>query len=269
MSLVSGSFLAALWAGAGLLLAALGGLSCGPALRHEPHPQPEGKGDGHVTLATFNLYFPASGDASTVELIGLTGADVIFLQEVSHEWESVLRRRYRELYPQMLFAAAGAASGLGVLSRWPLRDEGLLPPVLKHPAWLIGVHTPRGELHVLNVHLRASRRPNQNLIAGLFSMGTDHELEIRRFFAACSVEPTLVVGDFNEGQDGSAVEWLEQRGFVDALARHRPGEPTARALGGLFEFTLDHILFQPALPALDAWVLRGGNSDHWPVLARF
>ena len=32
---------------------------------------------------------------------------------------------------------------------------------------------------------------------------------------------------------------------------------------------LDHILFRPSFPALDVWVLRGGSSDHWPVLARF
>jgi endonuclease/exonuclease/phosphatase family metal-dependent hydrolase len=259
----------------GRLLTALGAVAllgvhgCGRALQHDPQgPEPR-QGGGQFTLATFNLYFPAWNDPSTVELIGLTGADVIFLQEVSHEWESVLRRRYHDAYPQMLFAAAGAASGLGVISRFPLQDEGLLPAVWKHPAWLIRVQTPGGEIRVLNVHLRASRRPHQNLIAGLLGMGADHEVEIRRFVEACRGEPTLVVGDFNEGQNGPAVEWLERRGFVDALGRHRPGEPTARALGGLYESTLDHILFQPSLPALDAWVLRGGHSDHWPVLARF
>ena len=250
------------------MLGDLGGCSCGRALQHDP-PAPVPARDGHFTLATFNLYFPAWEDSSTVELLGLTAADVIFLQEVSHQWEDVLRRRYRDAYPQMLFAAAGAASGLGVISRFPLRDEGLLPAVWKHPAWLIGVQTPRGEIHVLNVHLRASRRPHQNLIAGLLGMGADHELEIRRFVEACRVPPTLVVGDFNEGQKGAAVEWLERQGFVDGLGRYRPGEPTARALGGLYESTLDHILFHSSLPALDAWVLRGGRSDHWPVLARF
>jgi len=269
MSRPCGRFLAAFGGVAGLLLAAVGVSGCGPALRHDERPPVPAQGDGHFTLATFNLYFGAWNDPSTVELVGRSGADVIFLQEVSHEWESVLRRRYHDAYPQMLFAAAGAASGIGVISRFPLRDEGLLPAVWKHPAWLIGVQTPRGEIHVLNVHLRASRRPHQNLIAGLLGMGADHELEIRRFVESCVVEPTLVVGDFNEGPEGSAVEWLERRGFVDALGRHRPGEPTARALGGLYESTLDHILFQPSLPALDAWVQRGGNSDHWPVLARF
>ncbi|HEU4577406.1 MAG TPA: endonuclease/exonuclease/phosphatase family protein [Polyangiaceae bacterium] len=242
---------------------------CGPALRHDPRPAPSGQGGGQFTLATFNLEFDAWGDSSTVELVGRTGADVIFLQEVSHEWERVLRRRYRQDYPEMLFAAAGGASGLGVISRFPLRDEGLLPAVWKHPAWLVAVLTPWREVHVLNVHLRASRRPHQNLIAGLLSLGADHEIEIRRFVAACTVPPTLVVGDFNEGRGGAAVEWLERQGFVDGLGRFRPGEPTARALGGLYESTLDHILFRPSFPALDVWVLRGGSSDHWPVLARF
>src|SRR4051812_43000392 len=203
MARAPGRFLAAFGAVAGLVLAALGVSRCGPALRHDARPPANVQGAGHFTLATFNLYFPAWDDPSTVELLGVSGADVIFLQEVSHEWEGVLRRRYQDAYPQMLFAAAGAASGLGVLSRFPLRDAGLLPPVLKHPAWLISVQTPRGEIQVLNVHLRASRRPHQNLIAGLLGMGADHELEIRRFVAACRVEPTLVVGDFNEGQNGS------------------------------------------------------------------
>jgi len=257
-----------------LLLLGLGctfALRCGPALRHHPPPRAPDPASarGQFTLASFNLYFPASDDAATVELIAQTGADVIFLQEVSPDWESTLRRRYGQAYPQMLFAPGGGASGLGVLSRFPLADEGFLPAALKHPAWLIGVQTPAGEAHVLNVHLRASKRPGQNLFAGLFSMGADHELEIRHFVGACSVEPTLIVGDFNEGQGGSAVEWLDRRGFVDALARFRPGEPTWRALGGLFESTLDHILFRASLPARDAWVVRGGNSDHWPLLARF
>jgi endonuclease/exonuclease/phosphatase (EEP) superfamily protein YafD len=247
-------------------------LGCGPALHHptEPAPHPSGA-PGRFTLASFNLYFPAWEDASTIELIGATGADVIFLQEVSPGWESVLRRRYAQAYPEMLFAARAGASGLGVVSRFPLRDAGLLPAALKHPAWLIGVQTPAGEVPVLNVHLRASKRPGQNLFAGLFSMSADHELEIRRFFEACSVEPMLVVGDFNESSEGAAVEWLEHRGFVDALGRYRPGEPTWRALplGWLFRATYDHILFRESLPALDAWVLRGGNSDHWPVVARF
>jgi endonuclease/exonuclease/phosphatase (EEP) superfamily protein YafD len=223
---------------------------------------------GELTLATFNVYFPAADDADTVATVGELGADVILLQEISPRWQVVLEQRYHESYPYRLFAPAGGAGGLGVLSRFPLRDEGFLKAPIKHPAWLVGVHTPLGDLHVLNVHLRASKRPGQNLLSGLFSRSSDHELEIRAFFAASRAPPDVVAGDFNEGPSGSAIKWLLGRGFVDALEQHRPGEPTFRTLGGLYATTLDHVLLGEGLSTVDAWVLRRGNSDHWPVVVR-
>lgn len=193
---------------------------------------------------------------------------MVFLQEVSPRWEEVLRERYVHIYPHMLFAPAGGAGGLGVMSRFPLEDAGFLPAVLKHPAWLVRVRAPQGDLIVLNVHLRASTRPGQNLISGLLGMSADHEAEIRAFFRAANAEPHVVVGDFNEGADGAALEWLERQGFINSLSYYRPGEPTWRALGGVLRNDLDHILARGCVEPLDAWVIRSGNSDHWPVVAR-
>ena len=232
-----------------------------PGPRARPAPAAE------LTLATFNIYFPAADDAETVAAVGETSADVILLQEVSARWQSALEQRYADVYPYRLFAPASGAGGLGALSRFPLRDRGLLRPVLKHPAWLVAVSTPIGELNLLNVHLRASARPGQDLVSGLLGLSSDHELEMRAFLDLCGVEPDVVAGDFNEAQDG-AVAWLVQRGFVDALSRHHAGEPTWRALGGLFSNALDHVLSNRALFAADAWVLRRGNSDHWPLIVR-
>jgi len=225
----------------------------------------------HFTLASFNLYFPAADDPETLETVGKTAADVIFVQEVSPRWEEVLRARYAQAYPYMLFAARSGASGLGVLSRFPVESAGLLPAVFNHPAWLIRLRLPTADLLVLNVHLRATKRRGQGLLPGLLSMSSDHAAEIRAFLSQCPGELSLVVGDFNEGPGGGAVEWLETQRFVDSLNRYRPGEPTWRALplAGLYRSTLDHILFRGCVDALDARVLHSGNSDHWPLLAHF
>jgi vancomycin resistance protein VanJ len=223
---------------------------------------------GDFTLATYNVYFPAADDANTAAAVGETAADVLLLQEVSPRWREVLEQRYAQSYPHRLYAPAGGAGGLAVLSRFPLRDQGLLAPVLKHRAWLVGVHTPAGDLNVLNVHLRASARPGQNILSGLFSMSRDHEHEIRAFFAACGLEPEIVAGDFNEGPRGGAVAWLVQRGYVDLLELHQPGEPTFRTLGGLYATTLDHVLLRGGVAAVGAWVLQRGQSDHWPLIVR-
>lgn len=220
------------------------------------------------TLATFNVYFPAADDPETVAAVGETGADVVLMQEISPRWRDVLERRYAAVYPYRAFAPAGGAGGLGVLSRYPLRDRGVLKAPLKHPAGLIDVHTPAGDLSLLNVHLRASRRPGQNLIAGLFSLSSDHEIEIRAFLDAAPVQPDVIAGDFNEGPRGAAVTWLTRRGFVDALEQHHPAEPTFRTLAGVYASTLDHVLVGARLTVVDAWVLRRGNSDHWPLIVR-
>jgi endonuclease/exonuclease/phosphatase family metal-dependent hydrolase len=230
-------------------------------------PRPPREGTQQLTVASFNLHFPVAGDPETTEAVGNASSDVVFLQEVSPHWEAALRQRYAGVYPHALFAPAGGASGLGVLSRFPLEERGVMPPVASHPAWLVRVVTPRADLYVLNVHLRAAQRPGQNILSGILSIASDHETEIRTFFENSHAPPDVVVGDFNEGPGGPAITWLEQRGFVDALDRYRPFQPTWRALG-VFRATYDHILTRGPASALDAWVLCEGRSDHWPIAAR-
>lgn len=241
----------------------LGVAACGAPGPVEPRAAP-----GELTLATYNVFFEAVDDADTVAAVGETGADVVLLQEVTARWQEVLEARYREPYPHRLFAPEGGAGGLGVLSRFPLRDLKHVPPLFKHPAWLVRVQAPWAELNVLNVHLRASRRAGQDIVSGLLSQSSDHELELRAFLDACDVLPEVVAGDFNDEPHEGGVAWLERRGFVDALERHHPGDPTFRVLGGLYSSTLDHILLDVGWSAADAWVLHRGNSDHWPLVAR-
>ena len=144
---------------AGALLAAVACWGVLLACRDTPGPSARPRSPREFTLATFNVYFPAADDPETVAAVGETGADVVLLQEISPRWRDVLERRYAGLYPYRAFAPAGGAGGLGVLSRFPLHDGGILKAPIKHPAWLLGVSTPAGDLSLLNVHLRASRRP--------------------------------------------------------------------------------------------------------------
>lgn len=241
-------------------------LGCGPRLRGPSEPT---AGGFVFTVATFNVYHPASSDPETVEAVGQTGADVIFLQEVTPSWREVLERRYGSEYPYRAFAPRGGAGGLGVLSRFPLDEARVLSPPIKHPAGLVRVKTPAGEVQVLNVHLRSVfTRNGKSFVGAFFSVGGDHVQELRAYLAHRRAMPTLIVGDFNENPGGPAIRWLKARGYVDALPRHRRDQHTWRALGGTLRLALDHILFDRAFELLDAWVVQRGNSDHLPVVAR-
>lgn len=243
-------------------------VGCGerPLTPREPTP-----GVAHFKLATFNIRDENATDPATLDAIGQLGAEVIALQEVTHEAEPLIRARYQDRYPYMLFYPSGSA-GLGFLSQWPVEDRGLTDPGRGwHPAWHVWVHTPAGMLETLVVHLRAPEGKGLANVSSVAALSSDHRQEIKTFTDVCAGDlPVVVLGDFNESPDGAAVQFLEDRGFRNALPLYRPGQFTWRApksVGGQFNSTIDHILFDPRMEPLDAYTLNIGRSDHLPVVA--
>lgn len=252
----------------GVLLCASG---CGERPLEPRDPTP---GAVHFKIKTYNVETNEQNHPATIEAIGAGDADVVFLQETSSYYEAVLRKRYAEQYPHQLYndnAPEYGTGGLAVLSHFPVYDGGFHKnPNGWHPAWHVLVQTPAGLMQVLNVHLRAVFNGDGNAVSSYFSTKSDHLGEIKAFMQDCTDPlPTLVVGDFNEGPDGRAVEYLEAQGFENALPLFRPGQFTWRhaSVANQMNQTLDHILFDDAFAPLNAWVINAGDSDHIPVVA--
>jgi endonuclease/exonuclease/phosphatase (EEP) superfamily protein YafD len=134
------------------------------------------------------------------------------------------------------------------------------------------VDVPGIPLQLLNVHLRSLLSGNSGALKSYLSTEADHVLEIEDLSSQCDAGfSNLVVGDFNEGPDGDAVDLLEREGYANALPAFHPGQPTwrYRSVAGQLEETVDHILYDETLRPLDAWVEVKGRSDHLPVLAHF
>ena len=105
---------------------ALLALGCGAPPLEPRDPTP---GVPHFTIATYNILGDSQGDVATRETIGETRADIICLEEVTAEWERVIRERYAADYPFMVFYAEGGAGGLGVLSKRRLIEEAFFEEV--------------------------------------------------------------------------------------------------------------------------------------------
>jgi endonuclease/exonuclease/phosphatase family metal-dependent hydrolase len=242
-------------------------VACGPVPLEPRDPDP---GVPHFVIQTYNIQDTSSGDPVTLEAVGAGNADVICLQEVTPVWEQALRTRYAQEYPYMLFHALDASEGLGFLSRFPLTDLGFHEEVHGwHPAWHAQAEMEMGPVQILNVHLRSVFTGTSGPVAAYFSTSSDHLEEVQGFSAACEQGfPTLVVGDFNEEPDGSAVAYLQNKGFQNALPLYHPGQPTWRDTASWqMEQTIDHVLFDHAFIPLNSWVENIGHSDHLPVLA--
>jgi endonuclease/exonuclease/phosphatase (EEP) superfamily protein YafD len=259
------------WAVAALLAAAALGPAAAGCPRTVRTPRPPPAPDTPAwTVMTYNVNFGLGGDASTIDAIRAGGADVVFLQETTPEWEDALRARLAGLYPYMAFRHGGGAGGLGVMSRLPFADVAVLaPPSGWFPAWRLRLETPLGALQALVVHLHPPVSERGSYVSGYFSTPRVRLAEIAGYFEAGDA---LVAGDFNEDNGGRAVEFLESAGLRSVLPEFRPGATTWRwgtVLGELTE-QLDHIVYASSrLEPLDARVLDAGRSDHLPVVATF
>jgi endonuclease/exonuclease/phosphatase (EEP) superfamily protein YafD len=235
-------------------------------------PRPA-SGASVLRLLSYNVNYGIPGDGETMDAIHQAKADLVLLQETNVAWERALRARLAPEFPHMAFRHRGGAGGLAVLSRRPLASIEFLAPAGGggwFPAARMVVETAFGRVQVLSVHLRPAVSDSGSLVNGHFSTPEIRATEIDSFYARLVPElPTLIAGDFNEEEDGSAVKLLLGRGMLSALQRFAPQRPTWRwpTVLGTLHRQLDHIFYDARLDVLSAEVREVGNSDHLPVLA--
>jgi endonuclease/exonuclease/phosphatase (EEP) superfamily protein YafD len=223
---------------------------------------------------TFNLNFGLAGDAPTLGAVAQQHADVVFLQETTPHWETVLRLQCGSDYPHIQFKhpGDGGAGGLGVMSKLPIEQIDYLPAKSWFPAERVVLASPLGRLQVLNVHLRPPISDRGSVVSGYFTTPPVRAQEISTFAVALDSNlPTLIVGDFNENERGRAVQWLTANGFKSALPEFQPDAQTWRwrtsyiALSGRY----DHLCYDAHLTPLRVEVRDAGRSDHLPVIGVF
>ena len=229
-----------------------------------------------LRVMTYNVNFGIPGDAPTMDAITAGRADVVFLQEINPAWERALRAAMASAYPHMYFHARGGAGGIAVMSRFRITAAEIIRPEGDgwFPALRVVLASPLGPLQALVVHLRPPVSDGGSFVAGHFTAPRIHEQEIARFCQALDrALPTLVVGDFNEEEDGRAVAYLARAawGMRSALPEFAPKQPTWRwpTSVGTLERRLDHIAYDVRLEPLSIEVIDAGRSDHLPVVGVF
>jgi endonuclease/exonuclease/phosphatase (EEP) superfamily protein YafD len=226
-----------------------------------------------LRVATFNVNFGVADAAANLDAIRRIDADVVLLQEVTGRSEPSYRLAFEEQYPHILFRDCCGAGGLAVLSKFPLSDARYLEPDAGwFPAWLATVQSPLGAVQLLNVHLRPPVSDSGSWVVGQFSTRSVRRAEIEGFWDAVDPDlPVVVVGDFNEGADGQAIDFLGEHGLRSALAQTASDADTWhwRTRFGELTAMLDHIVYDPRLSLLQVSVDEDSGSDHYPVVADF
>lgn len=246
----------------------LAAIACGGPMRTARAPAP---GEQPIRVVSYNVNYGLAGDRATFDAIFASGADIISLQETTPRWERLIRTYAPAEYVEKLFHDGPGAGGLALLSKWPVSDieyrDAPAPGWFPAGRYLVEV---RGQpIQVLAVHLRPPVSDSGSFVKGYFQSDEVHRVEIAAHAKLIDpVWPTIVLGDFNEDEGGDAIEWLEARGFENALPLYAPEAHTWRWDTWLGEITsnLDHVLFDRRLEAISARVDERGRSDHLPVV---
>jgi endonuclease/exonuclease/phosphatase (EEP) superfamily protein YafD len=226
-----------------------------------------------VRVVTYNVNWGFANPQEVVLFLDSADADVVCLQETHAAWEAYLKSALGKRYPYRVFEDRGGAGGIAIMSKQHIgavevleAEEGWFP------ALLATVDTAIGPVQFLNVHLKPPLNEGGSASASaLYNAGGVHLEEIQGFVRSVDQgRPVVIAGDFNENDDGRAVQWLVEQGYMDSLRAFDSYGKTWRwelSYGLALQGRYDHIMIGEGLGSTGAALVEVDASDHRPVVA--
>ena len=213
-----------------------------------------------LRVLTFNMFFGRADAEILVARVRQSGADVLFLQELTEEAVTRLKQAgLEDLMPHAQVELRGGSRGSGIYSRYPLSEGPQLAPTrMAHPTALLRL--PGGDA----VELVCVHPVTPQLGRG----GAVRWREELRVLPPPGELPRVLAGDFNATLDHAAFRNVLSLGYADA-ARQAGGAltPTWGPPGRRAVLTLDHVLADRRCAVLGYSVHLVPGSDHRAVYA--
>jgi len=220
------------------------------------------KANGPVLrVLTVNVLCGRADAEAVVALVRRTGADVLFLQELTGGAMTRLNRAgLDDLMPHRTTELRGSSLGSGIYSRFPLKEGRPLEPA--HAAQPTAVlKLPGGEAVELGcVHPRAPLPPSPRAV--------DRWRQELAVLPPPADLPRVMAGDFNATLDHAPFRRLLRLGYADAAREVGNAlTPTWGRLGEPALITIDHVLVDRRCAVLASSVHAIPGTDHRAVYA--
>lgn len=203
------------------------------------------------------------GNADRVaELLTVTQADIIVLEEISQDWVAALKPVLAD-WPYQLVEPRNDNFGIGVFSRFPMTasrtdylGDSEVPTLIAKiagggsPFTLIATHA----LPPMNAEYARLRNQQLELLPTLVEQADT---------------PVLLVGDLNCTPWSDHFQQLVRRADLQDSLRGRGLQPTWPAEMWLLRIPLDHCLYGEGIEILERRVGPDAGSDHLPVIVDF
>ena len=241
-----------------------------------PHSTPAAPAD--LTVMTYNILVSNTDVAQIAQNIRTNEPDVVALQELSPSMATRLQPLLVSDYPYRLI---NGAQGLGLYSRYPIRDARVLTlgPENSYAQWAI-VDTPDGVLTVYNAHPRnpdikwGRWRGRWPYVADFDPTRRDVAVARLADLVAQERGPLIVLGDLNLSEHNAGYARLTaslqdaHREAGSGLGNTFPAAPLGSIRVPFPLIRIDYVLYSSDLKAVTAYNGASGGSDHRPVVAR-
>lgn len=217
-------------------------------------PQTNGT-EASLTLMSANLHLDNADARPLLRLLAQHQPDVLVLLELSPEYAKQLNNL--DAYPHRQINADNSPFGMGLLSRYPLRDVRIVHDEDGIPTITAELDMDGKPLRVIAFHPMPPLEPRFHTArnVALKSMARD---------AQHHDAPTVIVGDFNATPWSSALTGLDTLGFRRASSL----EGTWPAALGVMGLPLDQVLVSKTGAVESFRVIDGLGSDHRATLTQ-
>ena len=222
-----------------------------------------------IRIVSYNVNYHFINEEVT-DILANIDADVVCLQETNTKWEEILTRNLKNKYPFISFKHYGAAGGLAILSKLPIVTSNYIKNNPGwFPAWIVTVMNGKDSIQLLNMHLKPGLTPKGRIGWNAYFKAEEvHVQELIHFIEFLNLKlPTIILGDFNEGDNGESIKWLSTQRFTDALPMYDKKTKTWRWV--ILRGRYDHLFFNQRITCTNAKVFKVGKSDHFPVYGEF
>jgi vancomycin resistance protein VanJ len=227
------------------------------------------------TAATYNIEAITSDPQRVLKVTAGLNADVIGLEELGPDHAALFEKDLSEKYPYQALYPQLPVHGVGLLSRYPILSQELIPPFPDSMLYLratLDVNGTRVAVYVVHPP------PPRQFISPLTYDDSRRDAEIAVLidkYLAHETGPVIVLGDFNMTDQSDAYRRMD-RGFDEAFRTAGWGlgftfpdkiRSSIRLIPRLIR--IDYVWYNATFAASGAQVGGdSGTSDHRPVVAQ-
>ncbi|MFT6716476.1 MAG: endonuclease/exonuclease/phosphatase (EEP) superfamily protein YafD [Saprospiraceae bacterium] len=234
--------------------------------------------DTELSLMTYNVYFKNRTPMSVVKVIKQSNPDILVIQELTPQWNSILAKSIGQTYKHQKIIPMRGTHGIGIYSRFPIVAEAILNNKSNRAfAQVLEIKIKNKLIQLVNVHLASPGVAVENPDRFLELYKSNYKTRHRQINTISNIvknsedkfDAQILIGDLNTTEYEPLLRdvqgaWSNLNELVGE--KFNFSFPNSSKIDPIL--TLDYILLKGKIKGQKITVIKGGSSDHFPILGK-